>query len=55
LTREFVDANSAEKVLSVVNSPIVPAGPQLSTTVDQGSQAGNQGATARRPAPQRSP
>src|SRR5436190_1702521 len=26
LTQEFVDANSAEKLLSVVNSPIVPAG-----------------------------
>src|SRR6185369_6176902 len=42
LTQEFVDANSAEKLLSVVNSPIVPAGAQLSTTsVDQGSQAGD--------------
>ena len=42
LTQEFVDANSAEKLLSVVNSPIVPAGEQLSTTsVDQGSQAGD--------------
>ncbi|BBY29922.1 copper transporter [Mycolicibacterium sediminis] len=42
LTQEFVDANSAEKLLSVVNSPIVPAGRQLSTTlVDQGSQAGD--------------
>ena len=42
LTEEFVDANSAEKLLSVVNSPIVPAGTQLSTTsVDQGSQAGD--------------
>ncbi len=42
LTEEFVDANSAEKLLSVVNSPIVPAGRQLSTTlVDQGSQAGD--------------
>lgn len=42
LTQEFVDANSAEKLLSVVNSPIVPAGKQLSTTsVDQGSQAGD--------------
>ncbi|MDT4998564.1 MAG: hypothetical protein QOK12_669, partial [Mycobacterium sp.] len=29
LTQEFVDANSAEKLLSVVNSPIVPAGRQL--------------------------
>mgnify|MGYP005613474643 FL=1 len=42
LTQEFVDANSAEKLLSVVNSPIVPAGSQLSTSsVDQGSQAGD--------------
>ncbi|AFM17408.1 Protein of unknown function (DUF3186) [Mycolicibacterium chubuense NBB4] len=42
LTQEFVEANSAEKLLSVVNSPIVPAGAQLSTTtVDQGSQAGD--------------
>ncbi|WP_102144469.1 copper transporter [Mycobacterium hubeiense] len=42
LTQEFVDANSAEKLLSVVNSPIVPAGAQLSTkAVDQGSQAGD--------------
>jgi hypothetical protein len=42
LTQEFVDANSAEKLLSVVNSPIVPAGAQLNTTsVDQGSQSGD--------------
>ena len=42
LTQEFVDANSADKLLSVVNSPIVPAGAQLSTaSVDQGSQAGD--------------
>lgn len=42
LTTQFVDANSSEKLLSVVNSPIVPAGRQLSTTsVDQGSQAGD--------------
>ncbi|MEO3759557.1 copper transporter [Mycobacterium sp. B14F4] len=42
LTQQFVDANAAEKLLSVVNSPIVPAGKQLSTTsVDQGSQAGD--------------
>ncbi|MGX9791645.1 copper transporter [Mycobacterium sp. MMS18-G62] len=41
-TEEFVNANSAEKLLSVVNSPIVPAGTQLSTkSVDQGSQAGD--------------
>ncbi len=42
LTQEFVDANSAEKLRTVVNSSIVPAGAQLSTTlVDQGSQAGD--------------
>lgn len=42
LTQEFIEANSAEKLLSVVNSPILPAGAQLSTTaVDQGSQAGD--------------
>lgn len=42
LTQEFVDANSAEKLLSVVNSPIVPAGAQLSTaSVDQGFKAGD--------------
>jgi hypothetical protein len=42
LTQEFVDANSAEKLLSVVNSPILPAGTQLSTaSADQGSQAGD--------------
>lgn len=42
LTNEFVEANSADKLLSVVNSPIVPAGRQLSTVaVDQGSQAGD--------------
>lgn len=42
LTDEFVSANSSEKLLSVVNSPIVPAGKQLSTAaVDQGSQAGD--------------
>lgn len=31
LTQEFVDANSAEKLRSVVNSSILPAGAQLST------------------------
>jgi hypothetical protein len=42
LTQEFVDANSAEKLRSVVNSSILPAGAQLKTTlVDQGSQAGD--------------
>ena len=42
LTQQFVEANNAEKLLSVVNSSILPAGSQLSTTsVDQGSQAGD--------------
>ncbi len=42
LTQEFVEANSAEKLRSVVNSAILPAGTQLSTElVDQGSQAGD--------------
>jgi copper transport outer membrane protein MctB len=42
LTQQFVDANASEKLLSVVNSSIVPAGSQRSTTsVDQGSQAGD--------------
>lgn len=42
LTQEFVDANSGEKLRSVVNSPIVPAGTQLNTAlVDEGSQAGD--------------
>ncbi|MCV7200384.1 copper transporter [Mycobacterium angelicum] len=42
LTHEFVEANSAEKLRSVVNSSILPAGSQLSTKlVDQGSQAGD--------------
>jgi hypothetical protein len=36
LTQEFVDANSAEKLRTVVNSSILPAGQQLSTKlVDQ--------------------
>ncbi len=42
LTQEFVQANSAEKLKTVVNSSILPAGTQLSTAlVDQGSQAGD--------------
>jgi Copper transport outer membrane protein, MctB len=42
LTQEFVEANSAEKLATVVNSSILPAGQQLSTKlVDQGSQAGD--------------
>ncbi|BBZ76287.1 copper transporter MctB [Mycolicibacterium anyangense] len=41
LTQEFVAANSAEKLRTVVSSSL-PAGAQLSTTmVDQGSQAGD--------------
>ncbi len=41
LTQEFVDANSAEKLRTVVSSSL-PAGTQLNTTlVDQGSQAGD--------------
>jgi hypothetical protein len=42
LTQEFVDANSAEKLHTVVNSSVLPAGAQLSTKlIDQGSQAGD--------------
>ncbi|TAM68282.1 copper transporter [Mycobacterium sp.] len=42
LTQEFVEANSAEKLQTVVNSSVLPAGQQLSTKlVDQGSQAGD--------------
>jgi Copper transport outer membrane protein, MctB len=42
LTQEFVEAHSAEKLRSVVNSSILPAGTQLRTAlVDQGSQAGD--------------
>lgn len=42
LTGEFVSANSAEKLRSVVNSPIVPAGRQLDTgLVDEAAQAGD--------------
>lgn len=42
LTSEFVEAGSAAKLRSVVNSPIVPAGTQLNTElVDQSSQAGD--------------
>lgn len=41
LTQEFVEANSAEKLRTVVSTSL-PAGAQLSTTmVDQGSQAGD--------------
>lgn len=42
LTTEFVEANSAEKLRSVVNSPILPSGTRLDATLmDQGSQAGD--------------
>jgi Copper transport outer membrane protein, MctB len=42
LTQEFVEANSAEKLRTVVNSSILPAGAELSTKLlDQGSQAGD--------------
>src|SRR6201997_3194649 len=42
LTQEFVDANSAEKLRTVVNSSVLPPGQQLSSKlVDQGSQAGD--------------
>lgn len=42
LTSEFVDANAAEKLRTVVNSPIVPAGTALNTTlIDPGAQAGD--------------
>jgi hypothetical protein len=42
LTEEFVDGNAAEKLRSVVVSPIVPPGTQLSTTLtDASAQAGD--------------
>lgn len=42
LTDEFVHGNAAEKLQSVVNSPIVPAGAKLDTTlVDPSAQAGD--------------
>lgn len=42
LTDEFVDGNSAEKLRSMVNSPIVPAGVRLNTALtDPSSQAGD--------------
>ena len=37
LTQEFVDANSAEKLRSVVNSSILPAGSRASTTSTTGA------------------
>lgn len=42
LTDEFVGSNSAEKLRSVVNSPIVPAGTALNTAlIDPGAQTGD--------------
>lgn len=42
LTPDFVDGDASEKLRSVVVSPIVPAGTQLSTTLtDAGAQAGD--------------
>lgn len=42
LTEDFVDGNAAEKLRSVVVSPIVPPGTQLSTTLtDASAQAGD--------------
>ena len=42
LTDEFVGGNAAEKLRSVVNSPIVPAGARLNTAlVDPSAQAGD--------------
>lgn len=42
LTTEFVEANSAEKLRSVVNSPIVPAGARLDPAItDPSAQAGD--------------
>lgn len=42
LTTQFVGANSAEKLRSVVNSPIVPAGTALNTALmDPAAQAGD--------------
>ena len=54
LTQEFVDANSAEKLLSVVNSPIVPAGAQLSTTLGRPGIAGRR-PVGHRPADRQGP
>lgn len=42
LTDQFVDANQGERLATIVNSSILPAGTQLRTdVVDQGSQAGD--------------
>jgi hypothetical protein len=56
LTEQFVDAQTAEKLRSVVASSVLPPGTALNTTlVDQGSQAGDLLGIAlqrpRRPAP----
>ncbi|MCG5433108.1 copper transporter [Mycobacterium sp. MYCO198283] len=56
LTEQFVDANTAEKLRSVVASSVLPAGTSRNATlVDQGSQAGDLLGIAlqrpRRPAP----
>jgi hypothetical protein len=40
LTQQFVDANSADKLLSVVNSSMLPGAQMNTTSVDQGAQAG---------------
>lgn len=42
LTNEFVDGTSGEKLRSIVNSPVLPAGTQLNTALtDPASQAGD--------------
>jgi len=42
LTQQFVEANSAEKLRSVVTSSVLPAGAQLNPAlIDQGAQAGD--------------
>lgn len=42
MTQEFVSANTAEKLRSVVNSPIIPAGAQLNAALtDPAAQAGD--------------
>lgn len=41
LTEEFVAGDSADKLSSVVNSPILPAGAQLGAATDPGTQAGD--------------
>lgn len=42
LTNEFVDGNAGEKLRSIVNSPVLPAGTQLNAALtDPASQAGD--------------